>query len=720
MYYEKVILPIDTEGNFLFAILYPRYKIGGEITRESTHAYFAYGNVNHPDALKDITHLCCLPRKSSSREMDFYSNIAKSQHALIEQYHGSKTLQKQYQNNAWQYTYQAMLAQKDSRYVPRSVRTSLNGILAVGVELEEVADASSGHLRFIDIFAEKIIADHHESKPPKAQAICYPHAISVDGKSLIITEQSGFFGNKGIVFIEKSIPKMKSGASIDKPMPVATFCVAPGMWIAIDENVYLIESGTGKVMDTLPLPKGVYGWTAQIALEKQIMAFAGDKGQISLLDLTNGKVKNYFPHRGCKRDDFAEIRLSVSGDWMVSKIRRRKDAMITRLADGISWLVAELNDEVIDEKVEGEFRSQSHIPAAFGFIGSRLLVSDSQKFVRELAIAEPQNSDRMFVSEQGKPGARVPIAVSPKATFGKIIKAAHLERLGDEISRYYSPAVKLKTKKAKKSGWLMPGKKGAPDLAVSRIGGWPDLPKGTAWPMWQGRPMSFLAQINLAEVHAVRPDIRLPGQGLLLFFLGCTEDSYYNENGQRETYMVDPMLGIETVHKDAWKVIYAESSTPLTRTKYENLPSPDMFAPCLLGLSSGGLTLPDENTAAYENIPFNQTERDNFNEVIDLISSNDGENQLMGYPNLIQFTPPDMQCELAASGKDPSRFPPEGSDEYGNLIIAASDWCLLLQLTSDDSPGFMWGDAGHLYFYGKCPEMEKGNVSNIWVNYECH
>ena len=77
-----------------------------------------------------------------------------------------------------------------------------------------------------------------------------------------------------------------------------------------------------------------------------------------------------------------------------------------------------------------------------------------------------------------------------------------------------------------------------------------------------------------------------------------------------------------------------------------------------------------------------------------------------------------MQCELAATGNDPFSFPPEGTDEYQNLIKSASEWGLLLQLTSDDNPGFLWGDAGHLYFYGKRIEMEQGDFSNIWVNYE--
>ena len=53
----------------------------------------------------------------------------------------------------------------------------------------------------------------------------------------------------------------------------------------------------------------------------------------------------------------------------------------------------------------------------------------------------------------------------------------------------------------------------------SRFGGKPDLPAGLAWPLDDGAAMTFLAQINLAELEpGFVPD--LPAQGWLYFFLG--------------------------------------------------------------------------------------------------------------------------------------------------------------------------------------------------------
>ena len=716
MYYEKTILPIDTKGNFLLAIHYPSNKIGGEISQESRHAYFAYGNVDTPEALKEITPLCCLPREPSLKDAEYFRNISKAQRTLAEDPLENKSSRKHFQENAWKYGYQAQLALEGSQYVPRTVLASPNGTLAVGFDIEEAAGGGSATLRIINIPAEKVLSDHHENWGPQANALCHPLAIATDGRSLITRN---IVNKRNVQFAEKSLPDLTPGTAFTQPVPTAHFCAGNGIWIAIGDNVHLIESGTSKLIDTLPLPKGAFAWGFDVAQEGQIIAFTGDKGQISLLDLNTGKTKKYFPHRGCKRDDIADIKISPNGQWMVSRIRKKKEMMVTRLDDGITWYLDHLEDEVIDEKVEGEFRSQSHIPAAFAFIGSRLLISDSHK-ARELTLEEPQDKELMFVSEQGKTGARIPIKIPAKPTFEKLIEAAKLERISDEIKRYYSPGVILKTKKPKKSGWLMPGNRGAVDLAISRFGGWPDLPKGTDWPTWQNRPMCFLAQVNLEDIYAAQPDIRLPKQGLLLFFLGCGDESYENEAGKRETYMADPMLGVDSTHKDAWRVIYADSNTTLQRATYDALPAPDIFAPCLLSISRGGMPIPDENSAAYQNIPFKQDERDNFNEIVDLFSSNDWQNQLMGYPNLIQFTPPDMQCVQASNGNDPYSFPPEGSGDYQKLINAASEWGLLLQLTSDDNPGFIWGDGGHLYFYGKRSEMETGDFSNVWICFECH
>ncbi|MGH9226983.1 MAG: DUF1963 domain-containing protein [Acidimicrobiales bacterium] len=62
------------------------------------------------------------------------------------------------------------------------------------------------------------------------------------------------------------------------------------------------------------------------------------------------------------------------------------------------------------------------------------------------------------------------------------------------------------------------------DIARSKLGGAPDLPRGTFWPSWT-RPdgekqlLQFFAQVDLAEAAAAAPsELGLPADGLLSFF----------------------------------------------------------------------------------------------------------------------------------------------------------------------------------------------------------
>nr|WP_240946416.1 DUF1963 domain-containing protein [Pseudomaricurvus alkylphenolicus] len=264
----------------------------------------------------------------------------------------------------------------------------------------------------------------------------------------------------------------------------------------------------------------------------------------------------------------------------------------------------------------------------------------------------------------------------------------------------------------------MPDQRGAPPLGVSRLGGWPDLPDGTAWPTWEGRPMGFIGQINLSELASVQPDIRLPTGGIVLFFLGCSEETFSSEHLDKETYLLDILLGSRPEHKDGWQAIYADPETTLARTEYTGKIAPELFAPCLVRIVKGGLPLPNEMTAAYSSLDFETDEREHFNEVLDAISEEEPDNQVSGYPALLQYMPPEFFCTLAAQGKDPYAYPKEGTPEYHDLLEAASKMGLLVQFTSDVNAGFLWGDGGHLYFYGDRAEMEQGNFENCWVYYE--
>ncbi|WTK84008.1 YwqG family protein [Kribbella sp. NBC_01510] len=64
-------------------------------------------------------------------------------------------------------------------------------------------------------------------------------------------------------------------------------------------------------------------------------------------------------------------------------------------------------------------------------------------------------------------------------------------------------------------------------LAASRLGGAPDLPPAITWPRNDDEPLSFIAQVNLADVAAYDSEGVLPRAGLLSFFYDAvTQDAW--------------------------------------------------------------------------------------------------------------------------------------------------------------------------------------------------
>lgn len=130
-----------------------------------------------------------------------------------------------------------------------------------------------------------------------------------------------------------------------------------------------------------------------------------------------------------------------------------------------------------------------------------------------------------------KSGGKVPAGpaeTSSDPLEQRILQAGLTLERAREIRALARTGVLVETKKSKEAA-----------LGCSRFGGQPDLPAGTAWPtvpvsarvyepdddedipLEQGKyqvPLWFLAQVNLADVHAHDADGLLPKSGMLWFF----------------------------------------------------------------------------------------------------------------------------------------------------------------------------------------------------------
>ncbi len=95
------------------------------------------------------------------------------------------------------------------------------------------------------------------------------------------------------------------------------------------------------------------------------------------------------------------------------------------------------------------------------------------------------------------------------------------------------------------------------------------------------------------------------------------------------------------------------------------------------------------------------------------IGENRNDHHLFGYDFPMQGEM-QLQCELASKGLDIDLSKYENTRRK-ELENEANNWKLLLQLDTDDNPGWMWGDAGKLYFWIREEDLKSNNFENVWM-----
>jgi uncharacterized protein YwqG len=271
-----------------------------------------------------------------------------------------------------------------------------------------------------------------------------------------------------------------------------------------------------------------------------------------------------------------------------------------------------------------------------------------------------------------------------------------LRRLSGLLQEFSMPSVRF---------FLDPQQETAP--GASKLGGTADLPRDFEWPHWNDTPLDFLLQINLAEAAVHDSSRHLPASGLLSFFYDLKEQPW----------------GFDPKQLEGFRVCYTPVGNSLQ-------PMPVPRKKFLLEQSAihfeHGLSLPHIGSRAYDQFErlaqMSDEEADSYFDYVWEVEhageSKGGNHHLMGYSANVQG---DMQleaqlvmnglyCGNATGYKDPRRK---------ELEAGAEDWILLLQLDSDDEAGFMWGDAGMLYFWIRRQDLSECRFDRAWMGLQC-
>jgi uncharacterized protein YwqG len=254
----------------------------------------------------------------------------------------------------------------------------------------------------------------------------------------------------------------------------------------------------------------------------------------------------------------------------------------------------------------------------------------------------------------------------------------------------------------------------------SKFGGLPDLPVGEPWPIRlpyqypktrclpvsvnyeEEAPLTFLAQINLAEVGKYPLDLGLPSEGLLQFFYDA---------------QIQPR-GSDPCDVPGRRIIYVPAGTPTMRARHP-YGKPLMTRSITM---SAGVSLPSwlalkqavESVSDYDEDFFKNAYWDFWEDEFEF--QNPGGSQIGGYPSEIQNDDMQQECQLVTNGLvwgDPTDC---NSPLAAQLAPGKIDWKLLLQLAEEFlGDNIMWGDSGRVYFWSRHQDIAVRRFDKAWT-----
>lgn len=237
---------------------------------------------------------------------------------------------------------------------------------------------------------------------------------------------------------------------------------------------------------------------------------------------------------------------------------------------------------------------------------------------------------------------------------------------------------------------------------ASRLGGSPDLPRGFAWPSWQGRDLAFLGQLDLERVAAVDPAAPFPREGLLLFFYdlaGQPSGLRATDRGSCRVAYVDGPLEPDETRAPALRSMPVELSRELM------LPGAWSFHAEELELSADEIDAWDElreRLARAQGVELEESSADRF-----------ALHRLLGYQDEIGREV-EFDCQLTSVGLDAgdvSVFYESRAEHEAQ----ARTWRLLLQLSADDELGTRREGFERLYLCIRDTDLVAGNFDAAWA-----
>lgn len=256
-----------------------------------------------------------------------------------------------------------------------------------------------------------------------------------------------------------------------------------------------------------------------------------------------------------------------------------------------------------------------------------------------------------------------------------------------------------------------------------QLGGAPLDPPGFLWPVVDGedRPLCFLGQIDLAIVRQARQIEWLPEAGHLLFFYD----------------MVTQPWGIHPEDSRFWRVLYIHASQALSPADIPVHPPHDFIATIWDGSSLRREQRREDVEVTFEQAQLTASPVDTWPHFEELACASDidpsdettdvkdaydafrthhlprPQHQISGMPFTLQAGRIDVEAQLLDQGISAETYHTLPPSQQQQAVQGFEDWELLLQLDSDESIGWMWGDCGLIYFLVRTRDAQRADFSRV-------
>lgn len=238
---------------------------------------------------------------------------------------------------------------------------------------------------------------------------------------------------------------------------------------------------------------------------------------------------------------------------------------------------------------------------------------------------------------------------------------------------------------------------------TSKLGGKPDLPKGMRWVRNKNnqKPLSFVAQINFAEIHAYDLDHQLPDHGILYLF--------YDFNADALPWGYDPKDNAE------FQVIYHDGSNEelIRKEPPIDMKVDGLFKSAVLSYTTE-LELPDYNSDFRYIAELNEEQYDRYYDLRNEIRQLPFKNKLLGHSDCL-LRGMELQCELVRRGINAKRYKLYESDDKQSILDEIPKWQCVLQIVTNEDLGMLWGDEGIIFVWMKDEDLKQRNFEHSWV-----